>query len=53
MSYKKLSTARTFANDYFHYAKIYKNTVGKYEVLPAHARKPYKSWKLIESISKR
>ncbi len=53
MSYKTLSTAREFAKKYFHYARIYKNSVGRYEVLPSHTTKPYKSWKLIESISKR
>lgn len=51
MTYKNLGTAREFARRYFHDAKIYKNTVGKFEVEPASARKPYKSWKFIERVN--
>ena len=51
MGYKNLSTAKDFARMYFHDAKIYKTSGGKYEVFPASSRKPYKSYKLIERIT--
>lgn len=51
MAYKSLWTARDFASRYFHDARIYKRSDGKYEVLPASARKPYKSWKFVERRS--
>lgn len=51
MPYKTLAIARNFARTYFHDARIYKDTTGKFVVIPASAKKPYKSWKFIERVS--